>query len=85
MLLLTFLLLGDIYLKIISLNPASMISSTMYWIIGFVTMGSISLGIALVAGNILVPSPAIGTITFFKLLVFKILPLNKAYNKAIDN
>ena len=30
---------------------------------GLVTIGNISLGIALVAGNILVPSPAIGITT----------------------
>jgi hypothetical protein len=36
----------------------------MYWIIGLSTMGSISLGIALVAGNILVPKPATGITAF---------------------
>ena len=51
------------------LMPAWTASLTMYWISGLSTMGSISLGIALVAGSILVPSPATGitarvTLTF---------------------
>jgi len=42
----------------------------MYWIIGLSTIGSISLGIAFVAGNICIPKPATG-ITAFKLIIFR--------------
>src|SRR6185437_13923772 len=40
--------------------PASRASSTAYWITGLSTTGSISLGIALVAGRNRVPMPATG-------------------------
>src|SRR6478735_9015704 len=40
--------------------PASSASSTAYWISGLSTMGSISLGLALVAGRKRVPRPATG-------------------------
>src|SRR5215472_948029 len=40
--------------------PASLASSTTYWIKGLSTMVSISLGIALVAGRTRVPRPATG-------------------------
>src|SRR6266508_3321116 len=40
--------------------PASLASSTTYWISGRSTMVSISLGIALVAGRTRVPRPATG-------------------------
>src|SRR5690348_16468912 len=40
--------------------PASRASSTAYWITGLSTTGSISLGIALVAGRKRVPMPATG-------------------------
>jgi hypothetical protein len=39
----------------ISVRPASIASSTPNWINGLLTMGSISLGIALVAGRKRVP------------------------------
>src|SRR3546814_10958728 len=42
------------------LDPASRASSTAYWISGRSTTGSISLGIALVAGRKRVPRPATG-------------------------
>src|SRR5690349_725098 len=41
-----------------SVRPASTASSTTYWIAGLSTTGSISLGVALVAGRKRVPSPA---------------------------
>src|SRR5437660_10798750 len=41
--------------------PASLASSTTYWISGLSTMVSISFGIALVAGRTRVPRPATGT------------------------
>src|SRR6187455_720153 len=41
--------------------PASRASSTAYWMAGLSTTGSISLGIALVAGRKRVPIPAAGT------------------------
>src|SRR3546814_7826532 len=40
--------------------PAATSSSTAYWISGLSTMGSISLGMALVAGRKRVPIPATG-------------------------
>src|SRR6185436_12678796 len=40
--------------------PASLASSTTYWISGLSTMVNISFGIALVAGRTRVPSPATG-------------------------
>src|SRR5580693_5839925 len=43
-----------------SSSPAATASSTTYWIAGLSTTGSISLGVALVAGRNLVPSPAAG-------------------------
>src|SRR4029079_1549089 len=43
-----------------SLSPARVASATTYWIAGLSTTGSISLGIALVAGRNLVPIPAAG-------------------------
>jgi hypothetical protein len=48
----------------ISVMPAAIHSLTTYWINGLSTRGSISLGIALVAGNILVPNPATGITAF---------------------
>src|SRR6476659_10136416 len=44
-----------------SVRPAATASSTTYWIAGLSTTGSISLGVALVAGRNRVPSPATGT------------------------
>src|ERR1700758_5366135 len=41
-------------------HPEAIASSTPYWIIGLSTMGSISLGWALVAGRKRVPRPAAG-------------------------
>ena len=46
--------------KIRSVMPAATASSTAYWISGLSTTGSISLGIALVAGRKRVPMPATG-------------------------
>jgi hypothetical protein len=42
--------------------PAALASSTAYWMSGLSTTGSISFGIALVAGRKRVPSPATGKI-----------------------
>src|SRR5438874_7816046 len=41
-------------------QPAAMASSTPYWMMGLSTSGSISLGMALVAGKNRVPNPAAG-------------------------
>jgi len=46
--------------KIISVMPLSTISSTTYCKTGLFKMGSISLGMALVAGKKRVPAPATG-------------------------
>ena len=43
-----------------SVRPAATASSTTYWIAGLSTTGSISFGIALVAGRNRVPIPAAG-------------------------
>ena len=43
-----------------SSRPAATASSTTYWMAGLSTTGSISLGVALVAGRNLVPRPAAG-------------------------
>jgi hypothetical protein len=42
-----------------------------YWISGLSTMGSISLGLALVAGRKRVPMPAAGKMAFVTLFIFK--------------
>ncbi|CAE1146623.1 protein of unknown function [Serratia sp. Tan611] len=62
--------------RTISLIPAAIHSLTTYWIRGLSTSGSISFGIAFVAGNIRVPNPATG-ITAFLTFRFKadIIPL----------
>jgi hypothetical protein len=44
--------------------PARTASSTTYWMAGLSTMGSISLGWALVAGRNRVPRPAAGMTAF---------------------
>src|SRR2546422_3825128 len=46
--------------RTISPSPESTASCTTYWIVGTSTIGSISLGTALVAGRKRVPSPAAG-------------------------
>ena len=47
-------------MKIMSVMPAAAASSTAYWIRGLSTTGSISFGLAFVAGKNRVPSPATG-------------------------
>src|SRR5215471_15293904 len=47
-------------MNIMSVMPAAAASSTAYWISGLSTTGSISLGLALVTGRNLLPSPATG-------------------------
>ncbi len=54
---------------IISERPDALASSTAYWISGLSTRGSISLGIALVAGRNLVPKPAAGKTAFFIFII----------------
>src|SRR5574340_396233 len=54
-------------MKMMSVTPASIASSTAYWIRGLSTMGSISLGLALVAGRKRVPRPATGKTAFLTL------------------
>src|ERR1041384_944577 len=44
-----------------SFRPAATASSTTYWMAGLSTTGSISLGVAFVAGRKRVPRPAAGT------------------------
>src|SRR5829696_8539770 len=57
-------------------SPAATASSTTYWIAGLSTTGSISLGVALVAGRNLVPSPATGITALVGRPCF--MPLNLA-------
>src|SRR6202030_1679924 len=52
--------------------PEWMASSTPYWISGLSTSGSISLGIALVAGRKRVPSPAAGKTALRTFLVIPV-------------
>ena len=47
-----------------SVSPAAAASSTTYWITGVSMTGSISFGIAFVAGANLVPRPAAGMTAF---------------------
>ena len=47
-----------------SSRPAVTASSTTYWMAGLSTTGSISLGVAFVAGRNRVPRPAAGTTAF---------------------
>src|SRR5512141_2112549 len=51
-------------MKIMSVMPAAAASSTAYWISGLSTTGSISFGLALVAGRKRVPNPATGKTAF---------------------
>src|SRR5690242_1179703 len=55
--------------KISCSMPASIASSTAYWISGRSTTGSISLGVALVAGRNRVPSPATGNTALRSFLI----------------
>lgn len=53
--------------------PLARASSMMYWMVGLSTMGSISLGQALVAGKKRVPKPAAGMtalVIFFMVRVY---------------
>jgi len=52
--------LAELVTKNISVMPEATASSTTYWITGLSMMGSISLGMALVAGKKRVPKPATG-------------------------
>src|SRR5258707_4137112 len=54
-------------MKIMSVTPAAAASSTAYWISGLSTTGSISFGLALVAGKKRLPSPATGKTAFVTL------------------
>src|SRR6188474_2224531 len=54
--------------------PADRASSTAYWISGLSTMGSISLGLALVAGRKRVPRPATGNTATSTRLFFMAAP-----------
>src|SRR6185436_2922355 len=56
-------------MKIMSVIPAAAASSTAYWISGLSTIGSISFGLAFVAGRNRVPSPATGNTAF---VIFRI-------------
>ena len=53
---------SGLVIKIISLMPISIASSTAYWTKGLSIIGSISFGIAFEAGKNLVPKPATGKI-----------------------
>src|SRR6516225_8545126 len=57
-------------MKIMSVMPAAAASSTAYWISGLSTIGSISFGLAFVAGRKRVPRPATGNTAF---VIFRIV------------
>src|SRR3954470_2528167 len=59
-------------MKMSSSAPAATASSAAYWISGLSTMGSISLGLALVAGRKRVPRPATGN-TAVRIADFKLI------------
>ena len=59
-------------IKIMSVMPALAASSTAYWISGLSTTGSISLGLALVAGKKRVPMPATGNTALVSALVIDV-------------
>ncbi len=61
-------------MKIMSVMPAATASSTAYWISGLSTIGSISFGLALVAGRKRVPMPATGKIALVTFFIFIALP-----------
>ena len=56
-----------------SSSPAATASSTTYWMAGLSTTGSISFGVALVAGRNRVPSPAAG-ITALRTVASLLMP-----------
>ena len=58
--------------------PAATASSTAYWISGLSTTGSISFGLALVAGRNRVPIPATGKTAL--VILFKLTPAVPACN-----
>src|SRR5271170_2934769 len=57
--------------------PAASASSTAYWISGLSTTGSISLGLALVAGKKRVPRPATGN-TAVRIIDFELILIRNA-------
>src|SRR5580700_6680672 len=61
--------------------PELRASSTPYWIIGLSTIGSISLGCALVAGRNRVPSPAAGKTAFRTLagIYYSLAPISACW------
>src|SRR5476651_1095181 len=59
-----------------SSSPARVASSTTYWMAGLSTTGSISFGVALVAGRKRVPRPATGTTAF-------VTPLDIAFSLVV--
>src|SRR5438477_996759 len=61
-------------MKIMSVMPAAAASSTAYWISGLSTTGSISFGLAFVAGRKRVPMPATGNTAFVILRIVMIRP-----------
>src|SRR5437899_2170426 len=61
-------------MKIMSVMPAAAASSTAYWISGLSTTGSISVGLAFVAGSKRVPIPATGNTAFVILRIVMIRP-----------
>ena len=63
----------------ISSMPLCTASSTIYWMVGLSTIGSISFGTAFVAGRKRVPNPAAGMIAFLSFfIVSSILCMLKA-------
>ena len=58
-------------MSMMSRTPAATASATMYWMVGVSTMGSSSLGTALVAGRNRVPSPAAGITALRTLVVMR--------------
>src|SRR5690606_4605955 len=67
----------------ISSIPEAIASSTINWIVGLSTIGSISFAIAFVAGKNRVPNPAAGMIAFLTFFISFLLSSNKFYLSVI--
>src|SRR3569623_2121249 len=69
--------------KINSEMPEAMASSAAYWISGLSTMGSISLGLALVTGKKRVPIPATGNTALRNFWVMRCTCLRESHSRAL--
>lgn len=83
-------LLPRLVIMRISVIPDCTASSTMYWIAGLSTIGSISFGIDLEAGRTRVPRPAAGMIALVTFIRFpplndRVMPVKKQFSITAFN